>query len=104
MSAADANAVVERVLALTREMQTAAHARDWETLARLQTERQPLLEAHCTRDQVSEAVLQHLHECNERIVTSVLGARDQLTAEWQDARAGHRAAQDYGRVARDGGG
>ncbi|WP_322103807.1 flagellar protein FliT [Paraburkholderia sp. J41] len=92
---------VERVLALTVEIEEAAALSDWERAARVTEERSPLLRSiAATDDPAILARIRRIQDLDAARLRDAHLAQSQLSAEFGGAVSNIRAASLYQRVAR----
>jgi flagellar protein FliT len=92
--------LVERVFALTREIDEAAELSDWRRAARLTEERSPLLHAITAQQEPAAlALIRQIQDRDAARLHEAAVARTELTAEYRAAIGGVKAATQYHRVA-----
>jgi hypothetical protein len=84
---------VEQALKLTREMLDAGQAQEWERLASLEAERDPLLRREHSADVVYQ--LGEILACDRELRAMVRQARDDAAAQWQRETGRARAISVY---------
>jgi len=84
---------VAQALRLTHDMLAAAKAQDWDLLATLEAQRDPLLHREHTADSVD--ALRDILTCDQELRTLVSQARDQAAAQWQRGNQGAKAVKAY---------
>ncbi|WNL47256.1 flagellar protein FliT [Dyella sp. BiH032] len=89
------NLRLEQAVGLSRAMLAAAGEGDWEALARLQDERERLLELAPPAGPGDEAVLGTLIDCNRQLCEVVARERDKAAQEWQAAQGRSHAIAAY---------
>jgi ribosomal 50S subunit-associated protein YjgA (DUF615 family) len=85
--------IVDQALHRTRDMLGAGQAQEWERLAALETQREPLL-----RREYSANVVYQLGEilaCDSELRALVRQARDEAAAQWQRENGRARAISAY---------
>jgi hypothetical protein len=85
---------LEQVVGLSRAMLAAAGEGDWEALARLQDERERLLE-QAPAAPGDEDALRALIDCNRQLCEAVERERDKVAREWQAAQGRSQAIAAY---------
>lgn len=89
---------LERAVGLSRAMLAAASESDWEALARLQDERERLLQEAPAPGPGDEATLGALIECNRQLCEAVERERDKVAREWHAAQGRSHAIAAYTRA------
>jgi hypothetical protein len=79
-------------------MLAAAGEGDWEALARLQDERERLLEGMPAAAPGDEAALGELLACNRQLCDAVERERDRVAREWRAAQGRSQAIAAYTRA------
>ncbi|MEO8747539.1 MAG: flagellar protein FliT [Rhodanobacter sp.] len=85
-----------RALHLSRQMLTAAQAREWATLSALDAERDPLLLAAHAPDATTRNQLAQILACNRELESHVTRAREVVAVQWQQEHARGQAILAYG--------
>lgn len=89
---------LDQALGLSRAMLAAAGEGDWESLARLQDERERLLQDAPAAGPGDEVALGALIDCNQRLCEAVERERDKVAREWQAAQGRSQAIAAYTRA------
>ncbi|GAB3789534.1 flagellar protein FliT [Dyella agri] len=92
--------LLERALAVSSSMLTAARDGRWDSLPRLDAERQPLLRASHPRDRRSRELLQQLLACNEEMLDLAARARAEVADALSRHGYAHHALRTYVDLAR----
>ena len=85
--------IVDQALQLTRDMLGAGQAQEWERLAALEAQRDPLLRREHSADVVYQ--LSEILACDRELRTLVRQARDEAAAQWQRQSGQARAIRAY---------
>lgn len=85
--------IVDQALQLTRDMLGAGQAQEWERLAALEAERDPLLRREHSADVVYQ--LSEILACDRELRALVRQARDEAAAQWQRENGRARAISAY---------
>ena len=85
---------LDQAVGLSRAMLAAAGEGDWEALARLQDERERLLEQG-PAGPGDETALLALIDCNRQLCEAVERERDKVAREWQAAQGRSQAIAAY---------
>lgn len=92
--------LVERVFALTLEIDEAALLFDWQRAARLTGERSPLLRAITTpQEPAALALIRRIQSMDTARLEQARIAQAELAAEYRGAMANANAARQYQRIA-----
>ena len=89
----DETGMIEQALQLSRDMLSAAQAQEWEQLASLEAQREPLLRREHSADVVEQ--LGEILACDRELRTLVRQARDEAAAQWQRQSGQARAIRAY---------
>lgn len=87
-----------RALALSQRMLAAAQAQDWDTVAALDAEREPLLRNPLHADTGTRAQLAQLLACNHDLAARVAAARDAAAVQWQREHTRTQAVAAYQQI------
>ena len=87
------SSIVEQALQLTRDMLGAGQAQEWERLAALETQREPLLRREHSANVVYQ--LGEILACDRELRALVRQARDEAAAQWQRENGRARAISAY---------
>lgn len=87
--------LLERALAVSTSMLTAAREGHWSSLPGLDAERQPLLRAGHPRDTRSRELLQQLLACNEEMLDLAARARTEVADALGRHGYAHQALRAY---------
>jgi len=85
--------IVDQALQLTRDMLGAGQAQEWERLAALEAQRDPLLRREHSADVVYQ--LSEILACDRELRALVRQARDEAAAQWQRENGRARAISAY---------
>jgi ribosomal 50S subunit-associated protein YjgA (DUF615 family) len=85
--------IVDQALQLTRDMLGAGQAQEWERLATLEAQRDPLLRRQHSADVVYQ--LSEILACDRELRAMVRQARDEAAAQWQRENGRARAISVY---------
>ncbi|MGN6329437.1 MAG: flagellar protein FliT [Rhodanobacter sp.] len=85
--------IVDQALQLTRDMLGAGQAQEWERLATLEAQRDPLLRREHSADVVYQ--LGEILACDRELRALVRQARDEAAAQWQRENGRARAISAY---------
>ncbi|GAA0256756.1 flagellar protein FliT [Rhodanobacter caeni] len=85
--------IVDQALQLTRDMLGAGQAQEWERLATLEAQRDPLLRREHSADVVYQ--LSEILACDRELRALVRQARDEAAAQWQRENGRARAISAY---------
>lgn len=88
-------AQLQQAMRLTEQMLQAAGASDWERVASLDSERQPMLAAVDKPDPQWREWLTALHQQNQQVLALATGAREQVERQLGRHRYNHRALNTY---------
>jgi flagellar protein FliT len=92
--------LLERVLALTQEIEAATHIADWQRAARLSEERSPLVHSiSAQQSPAGLALVRRIQSMDAATLESARIARSELSAEYQAANQNINAARQYQRAA-----
>lgn len=94
------HAALERALAVSNTMLTAAREGRWDSLPRLEVERAPLLRAGHPRDGRSRELLKQLLACNEQMLGLAARERARVAEELARHSHAHQALRNYVDLAR----
>jgi flagellar protein FliT len=97
----DQDALVERLFALTKDMETAAILADWPRVAELDAARTPLLRA-LTREQSPQALatIREIQGIDAAVLAEATATRSELATEYHSAMKRVNAASRYQQGAR----
>ncbi|HXE79093.1 MAG TPA: flagellar protein FliT [Rhodanobacter sp.] len=84
-----------KALAISQQMLVAAQAAEWETVAALYIEREPLLLGVHAPDGATRNQLAQILACNRELESHVARARDEAAANWQREHARDQAIAAY---------
>jgi hypothetical protein len=87
------SSIVDQALQLTRDMLGAGQAPDWDRLAALEAQRDPLLRRQHSVDVVYQ--LSEILACDRELRAMVRQARDEAAAQWQRENGRARAISVY---------
>lgn len=87
------SAIVDQALQLTRDMLGAGQAQEWDRLATLEAQREPLLRREHSSDVVYQ--LGEILACDRELRALVRQARDDAAAQWQRENGRARAISAY---------
>jgi ribosomal 50S subunit-associated protein YjgA (DUF615 family) len=87
------SSIVDQALQLTRDMLGAGQAQEWERLAALEAQRDPLLRRQHSVDVVYQ--LSEILACDRELRAMVRQARDEAAAQWQRENGRARAISVY---------
>jgi ribosomal 50S subunit-associated protein YjgA (DUF615 family) len=87
------SSIVDQALQLTRDMLGAGQAQEWERLAALEAQRDPLLRREHSVDVVYQ--LSEILACDRELRAMVRQARDEAAAQWQRENGRARAISVY---------
>jgi ribosomal 50S subunit-associated protein YjgA (DUF615 family) len=85
--------IVDQALQLTRDMLGAGQAQEWDRLATLEAQRDPLLRREHSADVVYQ--LSEILACDRELRALVRQARDEAAAQWQRENGRARAISAY---------
>jgi flagellar protein FliT len=93
--------LIERLLAMTREIEQAASLADWPEAARLTDARSPLLMS-LSADQEPAALemIRRIQAIDEALLADAATTQDELHIEFEAAMGRTKAAGEYQRIAR----
>lgn len=89
------SSALDRATVLVRDMQAAADGGDWERLAALQAQLQPLLHPDLHAQPNAENLLPELLDNYRHVLALVAAARDAAAGALRRSRHGHASAQAY---------
>ena len=87
------SSVVDQALQLTRDMLGAGQAQEWERLATLEAQRDPLLRREHSADVVYQ--LSEILACDRELRALVRQARDEAALQWQRESGRAKAISAY---------
>jgi ribosomal 50S subunit-associated protein YjgA (DUF615 family) len=87
------SSIVDQALQLTRDMLGAGQAQEWDRLAALEAQRDPLLRRQHSVDVVYQ--LSEILACDRELRAMVRQARDEAAAQWQRENGRARAISVY---------
>jgi ribosomal 50S subunit-associated protein YjgA (DUF615 family) len=87
------SSIVDQALQLTRDMLGAGQAQEWDRLAALEAQRDPLLRREHSVDVVYQ--LSEILACDRELRAMVRQARDEAAAQWQRENGRARAISVY---------